>query len=64
MAVKKLPMFRGYVVDVRLRQFRKPSKKKIEFINFESNMGEKILVNYINSVNPQSKQFKEFIHYF
>jgi len=64
MALKKLPTFEGYTVDVRLRQFRKVNKENIQFINFDSVKGEKILLKYIETLNPESKEFKEFIHHF
>jgi len=44
--VKKLPEFNGWTIDERLRQFRKVdmSIPSIEFIDFESEEGKKILV--------------------
>ena len=44
----RLKSFKGYTVDFRLRQFRKVNKNKdlIEFINFNSNKGEKLLKEY------------------
>ena len=43
--VTKLPEFKGYTVDVRLRQFRKVNHKKpnIDFIEFDSEKGRKLL---------------------
>jgi len=64
MALQKLPIFEGYYVDVRLKQFRKVSKENIHFIDFDSIGGEKILLRYIESLDNESKEFKEFIHYF
>lgn len=50
---KKLPEFKGYTVDFRLRQFRKVDhkNKKIIFIDFNSKKGVKLLEEYskINS---------------
>jgi hypothetical protein len=41
---RKLPEFRGYTVDERLRQFRKVVYgRSIEFIDFESVKGTKLL---------------------
>ena len=60
----KLPLFEEYVVDVRLRQFRKVDKQDIEFIDFNSQKGKKIMSRYIQSLNSESKEFKRFIHYF
>ena len=62
--VKKLPKFGQYFVDVRLRQFRKVTNLQIEFIDFNSKKGEKILSNYLESLNKESKEFKQLIRYF
>lgn len=46
--VKKLPEFKGYTVDKRLRQFRKVDREKpsIEFVEFNSEKGKKLLDEY------------------
>ncbi|MBW2995320.1 hypothetical protein KY312_03130 [Candidatus Woesearchaeota archaeon] len=62
--MKKLPIFEGYTVDVRLKQFRKVKGIKIKFINFDSEKGENILNKYIKSLNKKSKEFKELIKHF
>jgi hypothetical protein len=42
--VRKLPTFKGYVVDARLRQFRKLKLGQLpEFIDFDSDRGRKLL---------------------
>jgi len=64
MPPRKLPVFEGYTVDVRLKQFRKVNNEKIQFIDFDSPNGEKILSRYIKSLDSRSKEFKELIHYF
>jgi len=48
---KKLPVFMGYTLDFRLKEFRKFNLKyrTIEFINFESEKGKRILKKYYNS---------------
>lgn len=61
---EKLPKFKQYFVDVRLRQFRQVTNLKIRFIDFDSVKGEKILNGYIKSLDPESQEFKRFIHYF
>lgn len=45
---KKLPEFKGYTVDFRLRQFRKVEhkNKRIIFIDFDSKEGKKLLEEY------------------
>ena len=60
----RLPIFEGYCVDVRLKEFRKVNNQQIDFISFQSKKGEKILNRYIKTLNPESKEFKVFIHYF
>jgi len=46
--VTKLPEFKGYTVDERLKQFRKVDREKpsIEFVEFNSEKGKKILDEY------------------
>ena len=61
--IKELPAFKGYHVDVRLRQFRRVNNGRIEFIDFKSNKGEKILDKYKKSLDPASEEFKELINY-
>jgi len=43
--VNKLPSFKGYTIDKRLREFRKVdlSIPSIEFISFDSKKGQKLL---------------------
>jgi len=45
---KKLPDFKGYTIDFRLRQFRKVSLEefKLEFIDFDSKKGINLLTEY------------------
>ncbi len=59
--VHALPIFNGYTVDVRLRQFRRVSKGQITFVNFDTPEGEKLLKGYIRSLNPGSVEFAELI---
>jgi hypothetical protein len=42
---KELPTFKGYTIDKRLRQFRKVDREKpnIDFVDFDSEEGEKLL---------------------
>jgi hypothetical protein len=45
---KQLPIFEGYTLDFRLRQFRKFDKEKfkMEFIDFDSKKGQILLIRY------------------
>lgn len=62
--MKKLPTFKGYTVDVRLKQFRRIEGEKIIFIDFDSIEGEKILTKYVECLNKNSIEFKELINNF
>lgn len=64
MTLQILPIFEGCTVDLRLKQFRKITKEGIIFIDFDSIEGEKILLRYIEKLDPKSKEFENFIHYF
>ena len=43
--VTKLPEFKGYTVDLKLKQFRKVNHEKpsIDFIEFDSDKGRRLL---------------------
>ncbi|NCC71198.1 hypothetical protein EOM09_06460 [bacterium] len=46
--IRKLPIFKGYTVDLRLQEFRKIETNKLpEFIPFTSNKGAKIFHDFI-----------------
>ncbi len=46
-----LPTFRGYTVDIRLREFRKcVLGKPLEFIDFDSVEGDHLLAEYLDSL--------------
>ncbi|OGF31149.1 hypothetical protein A2300_03900 [Candidatus Falkowbacteria bacterium RIFOXYB2_FULL_35_7] len=62
--LNKLPLFAEYVVDIRLKQFRRVKRQKIEFIDFQSLNGEKLLNRYIQSLDPKSIEFKKLIKNF
>jgi hypothetical protein len=50
-----LPTFKGYTVDVRLKQFRKIKQgQKIRFIEFDSPEGDKLLSKYVKTLDRQS----------
>ena len=46
-APKELPKFKGWTVDLRLREFRKVTKSGIEFVPFKSYEGGLLLTNYL-----------------
>lgn len=55
-----LPVFKGYTVDVRLRQFRRVNPDtSIEFLDFDSQKGDELLGEYINTLDKDSAEFRE-----
>jgi len=62
--VKVLPVFKGYTVDVRLRQFRKGSPETgMEFIDFSSPEGDDMLEEYIGTLDKNSPDFRKIAGY-
>jgi len=59
-----LPTFEDYTIDIHLKQFRKVTKNKIRFINFDSVEGEKLLLRYIKKLDSNDKELKQFIRNF
>ena len=53
--MKKLPIFQGYTVDMRLKQFRRITKKGIEFIDFDSKKGTALLKKYIDILTEDNE---------
>ncbi len=50
----KLPEFKGYTVDFRLREFRKVDRSRgIEFIKFDTEKGYYLLSEMINSAGVE-----------
>ena len=46
--MRKLPTFRGYTVDVRLKEFRKADRKTgVIFIPFDSPKGEQLFAAWL-----------------
>lgn len=56
--IRTLPLFKGYTVDARLRQFRKVFKSSaIEFLDFDTEKGDALLTKYIKTLDPDSEEF-------
>ena len=54
-----LPVFNGYTVDVRLKQFRKVNKDtSIEFIDFDSEKGKRLLAESESNKENEVEQDK------
>ena len=60
--MKQLPVFKGYTVDVRLKQFRKVSpNRQITFVDFKTEQGDKLLSQYIASLDVNNPEHKEIL---
>ena len=58
--IRILPVFKGYTVDARLKQLRKHiGGHDFEFLEFDSDKGDRILSQYIKSLDSDSEEFKE-----
>jgi len=55
-----LPIFKGYTVDVRLKEFRKVEQnKRLEFVRFNSAKGDKLLAGFIKTLDIKTKKDNE-----
>lgn len=61
---KRLPTFKSYTVDVRVRQFRKVDGCDIEFVDFSSHKGRLLLAGYVDSLDRKSVEFQELVSAF
>ena len=53
----KLPTFKGYTVDVRLKEFRRIQYgRKCDLIPFDSPKGDALLEKFIATINPRTPQ--------
>jgi hypothetical protein len=59
--IKELPVFKGYTVDIRLKQFRKVEKGEIEFIDFKSLQGDDLLGEFIETIDENTPEGKEML---
>jgi hypothetical protein len=55
--MRKLPTFKGYTVDVRLKEFRRilPGNS-LEFIPFDSDKGDVLLGKFISTFNLKNPE--------
>ncbi|MHB1764967.1 MAG: hypothetical protein ACYCS1_05455 [Gammaproteobacteria bacterium] len=56
MATRELDKYKEYVVDIRLKRFRLQDKKGTRLIPFDSEKGDKLLSDYINSLSDEKAQ--------
>jgi hypothetical protein len=48
--MRKLPTFKGYTVDFRLKEFRKAEyRKALEFLPFDSEKGKKMITEFLQT---------------
>jgi len=60
--IRRLPTFKGYTIDVRLKQLRKAEiGEPLEFIDFDSEQGDAILLELIHSLDPEKKEDNELL---
>jgi len=61
--VIQLPVFKEHTVDARLKQFRKvdPIKKTISFLDFDTEEGDKLLAEYIDTLDISKPEDKGII---
>jgi len=53
--VKRLPVFDGYTIDVRLKQFRRVSSHNgIEFVDFDSPKGDLLLERFVKTIDAST----------
>lgn len=52
----RLPIFHGYTVDVRLKEFRKAGLEQgLEFVRFDSARGEALLSGFIQTLDVNNR---------
>lgn len=54
---KTLSRFKGWTVDLRLKEFRKIINGRIQFLPFNSYQGDILLSRYLNSL-PKNKAIR------
>ena len=53
--MRKLPTYKGYTVDLRLKEFRKAEYgKALEFLPFDSEKGKKMVTEFLKT--PEGKR--------
>ena len=63
--IRVLPLFKGYTVDARLKQFRRIRKQShsfagMEYLDFDTDKGDRLLTQYIRGFKiVDSEEFKE-----
>ncbi len=59
---KILPVFKGYTVDVRLKEFRKIDPHRgMRFVRFNSPLGDKLLEGFIETLDADTTEGRELL---
>ena len=60
--IRQLPVFKGYTVDIRLKEFRRIDPQwGIAFIPFDSEEGRVVLDEYILSIDADTPEGMEIL---
>ena len=60
--IRQLPTFKGYTVDVRLKQFRRVDALwGMEFIDFDTPQGEALLEELVGLINAETQEGRELL---
>ena len=63
--IRVLPVFRGYTVDARVGEFRKVNPDtSMEWLDFRSSKGDKLLEEYIETLDVDSDEYRAIAAYF
>ncbi len=55
--IKIVPVFQGYTVDVRLKEFRKVDPEwGMEFVSFDSDKGDIMLQGFIDTIDADTRE--------
>ena len=61
--IRQLPVFKGYTVDARLKEFRYFHKNgELVTWPFNCELGDKLLTQYIRTLDVNSEEFKEIAY--
>jgi len=54
--IRVLPTFKGYTIDMRLKEFRKAVwEEEVEFLSFESEKGKELLIAFLQTVEGEEE---------
>jgi hypothetical protein len=62
--MKQLPTFKGWTVDIRLKEFRKVTEEGMQFLSFDSEEGDALLGDFILTLDEHDPLFIEIAELF